>query len=67
MPNTALIASQPFKETFLGNSARPRVSVGIGVNWTSPFGPLRIDLAKAIVTQPGDDKKLVTFNVGTQF
>ena len=67
VPNTALIASQPFKETFLGNSARPRVSVGIGVNWTSPFGPLRIDLAKAIVTQPGDDKKLVTFNVGTQF
>ena len=67
VPNSPLIASQPFKETFLGNSAQPRVSVGIGVNWNSPFGPLRIDLAKALVTQPGDDKKLVTFNVGTQF
>jgi outer membrane protein insertion porin family len=43
------------------------VSVGIGVNWNSPFGPLRIDLAKAIVKQPGDDPKLITFNVGTQF
>jgi outer membrane protein insertion porin family len=57
----------PFKESFLGNSARPRLSVGIGVNWNSPFGPLRIDLAKALLTQPGDDPKLVTFNVGTQF
>ncbi|TCP37197.1 outer membrane protein assembly factor BamA [Sphingomonas sp. BK235] len=67
VPNTAQIASQPFVETFLGNSARPRLSVGIGVNWNSPFGPLRIDLAKALLTQPGDDKKLITFNVGTQF
>ncbi|WP_183984666.1 outer membrane protein assembly factor BamA [Sphingomonas jinjuensis] len=59
--------SAPFKESFLGNSAKPRLSVGIGVNWNSPFGPLRIDLAKALLTQPGDDPKLVTFNVGTQF
>ena len=58
---------QPFKEEFLGNSASPRVSVGIGVNWNSPFGPLRIDVAKALVTQPGDDKKLVTFNVGASY
>jgi outer membrane protein insertion porin family len=56
-----------FKEVFLGNSPKPRVSVGIGVNWISPFGPLRIDLAKALVTQRGDDPKLFTFNVGTQF
>lgn len=50
-----------------GNSASPRLSVGVGINWTSPFGPLRIDLAKALLKQPGDDTKLVTFNVGTQF
>ena len=67
VPNSPQIASQPFDEQFLGNSARPRVSVGIGVNWNSPFGPLRIDLAKALISQPGDDRKLITFNVGTQF
>ncbi|WP_083500161.1 outer membrane protein assembly factor BamA [Sphingomonas endophytica] len=67
VPNSPQIASQPFDERFLGNSARPRVSVGIGVNWNSPFGPLRIDLAKALISQPGDDRKLITFNVGTQF
>jgi outer membrane protein insertion porin family len=67
-PNSALGQSvPPFKEIFYGNSAAPRVSVGIGVNWNSPFGPLRIDLAKALVTQPGDDKKLITFNVGASY
>ena len=57
----------PFVERYLGNSPRPRVSVGIGVNWNSPFGPLRIDLARALLKQKGDDDKLLTFNVGTQF
>ncbi|WP_051531804.1 outer membrane protein assembly factor BamA [Sphingomonas sp. URHD0057] len=56
-----------FKEFFLGNSAKPRLSVGIGVNWVSPFGPLRLDLAKALLKQKGDDTKLFQFNVGTQF
>src|SRR5436189_48819 len=40
-----------FKEFFLGNSPKPRLSVGIGVNWVSPFGPLRLDLAKALLKQ----------------
>ena len=56
-----------FKEFFQGNSPKPRVSVGIGVNWVSPFGPLRLDVAKALVKQEGDDTKLFSFNVGTQF
>nr|WP_294850127.1 outer membrane protein assembly factor BamA [uncultured Sphingomonas sp.] len=61
------IFSPGFKEVFLGNSAKPRLSVGIGVNWVSPFGPLRIDIAKALLKQKGDDTKLFSFNVGTQF
>jgi outer membrane protein insertion porin family len=65
--STQFDATPGFKEVFLGNSPKPRVSVGIGVNWVSPFGPLRLDLAKALITQPGDDPKLFTFNVGTQF
>ncbi|WP_425565446.1 outer membrane protein assembly factor BamA [Sphingomonas limnosediminicola] len=56
-----------FKEVFLGDSAKPRLSIGIGVNWTSPFGPLRIDLAKALLKQDGDETKLFSFNVGTSF
>ena len=56
-----------FKETFVGNSVKPRLSIGIGVNWVSPFGPLRIDIAKALLKQDGDETKLFSFNVGTQF
>jgi outer membrane protein insertion porin family len=56
-----------FRERFVGNSPKPRLAVGIGVNWVSPFGPLRLDLAKAILSQEGDDTKLFSFNVGTQF
>jgi len=64
---TQFIASPGFQERFLGNSSKPRLSIGIGANWVSPFGPLRIDLAKALLKQQGDDTKLFSFNVGTQF
>jgi outer membrane protein insertion porin family len=64
---TGYILNSGFREFFQGNSAKPRLAVGVGVNWNSPFGPLRIDIAKALLTQEGDDTKLFSFNVGTQF
>ncbi len=60
-------STDPFFERFVGNSASPRLTVGIGVNWNSPFGPLRINVARALLKQRGDDDKLITFNVGTSF
>jgi outer membrane protein insertion porin family len=56
-----------FDEQYLGDTLKPRVSVGFGVNWNSPFGPFRIDIAKALLKEPGDDTQLISFNVGTQF
>ena len=56
-----------YREEYLGDSIKPRLSVGVGFNWVSPFGPLRIDIAKALLKQEGDDTKLFSFNVGTQF
>jgi outer membrane protein insertion porin family len=56
-----------FDEKFLGDTAKPRLSIGFGVNWNSPFGPFRIDIAKALLKAEGDDTKLITFNVGTAF
>lgn len=64
---TLVSAIPPFTEEYFGNSAKPRVSVGFGINWNSPFGPFRIDIAKALLKEPGDDTKLFSFNVGTQF
>jgi outer membrane protein insertion porin family len=57
----------PFQETYTGDSPRPRVAIGVGFNWNSPFGPFRIDFAKALLHEDGDDLKTFTFNVGTQF
>jgi outer membrane protein insertion porin family len=56
-----------FREEFYGDTYKPRVSIGVGVNWNSPFGPFRIDVAYPLLKQKGDDTKLFTFNVGTQF
>jgi outer membrane protein insertion porin family len=57
----------PFVEEYYGNSAMPRLSIGAGVNWNSPFGPLRIDFAYPLLKRKGDQTKLFSFNVGTQF
>jgi outer membrane protein insertion porin family len=67
LPGDDYARSAGIKEFFLGNSPKPRLSIGIGANWTSPFGPLRLDIAKALLKQKGDDTKLFSFNVGTQF
>jgi len=64
---SARISALRFEERFFGDTWKPRLSVGFGVNWNSPFGPFRLDIARALLKQPGDDTKLFTFNVGTQF
>lgn len=66
--NTALGSTiPPFVEEYVGDTAKPRIAVGVGVNWNSPFGPFRIDFAHVLLKQEGDDTKAFTFNVGTQF
>ncbi|HZG45999.1 MAG TPA: outer membrane protein assembly factor BamA [Allosphingosinicella sp.] len=57
----------PFREFFFGDTPQPRVSIGIGANWNSPFGPFRIDLAYPLLKAEGDDDRIFTFNVGTAF
>jgi outer membrane protein insertion porin family len=66
IPGTTCVENQIFDE-YLGDTWKPRASVGIGVSWNSPFGPFRVDLAKPLLTREGDDTKTFTFNVGTQF
>jgi outer membrane protein insertion porin family len=65
--STAIFQSGPFEDVFLGNTPKPRVAVGIGVNLNSPFGPFRIDLSRALLKERGDDVKNFSFNVGTAF
>ncbi|MEI6730684.1 MAG: outer membrane protein assembly factor BamA, partial [Pseudomonadota bacterium] len=44
-----------------------RLSAGAGVAWASPFGPIRIDLAKAIKKDQYDKTQIFQFNFGTRF
>ncbi len=64
---TGYSSLSPFEERFFGDTWLPRVSIGAGVNWNSPFGPFRIDFAYALRKEEGDDTKRFSFNVGTQF
>jgi outer membrane protein insertion porin family len=67
-PNSPLGTSiGPFREDFVGDTWRPRMTVGFGVNWNSPFGPFRIDLAIPVLSEDADETQLFSFNVGTQF
>ncbi len=54
------------------NDTRPnardmRASVGIGVSWISPIGPLRFALANPIRKFPGDRIQKFQFQIGTSF
>ncbi len=53
--------------SFVEDSATPRVSVGPGLSWRSPFGPLRLDLGFPIYKQDFDQEQLLSFSFGTQF
>jgi outer membrane protein insertion porin family len=44
-----------------------RASVGIGISWKSPLGPLRGDLAIPVVKEPYDENRIFNFNFGTRF
>jgi outer membrane protein insertion porin family len=52
---------------FVEDTASPRVSVGPGVSWRSPFGPLRLDFGFPVVKQDFDQEQLLSFSFGTQF
>jgi outer membrane protein insertion porin family len=49
------------------SNGSPRIAVGIGVIWQSPFGPFRIDLAEAIKKERFDKTQFLQFNIGTTF
>lgn len=44
-----------------------RASAGIGIGWDSPFGPIRLDFAKAFLKEPYDQTQFFQFNFGTRF
>ena len=51
----------------LDDSSDPRVTVGVGVSWNSPFGPVVVDLGFAVIEEDFDKTELLSFSFGTQF
>jgi outer membrane protein insertion porin family len=45
----------------------PRVGVGVGVSWRSPFGMINIDIAQAVVKKDYDDTQIFRLGFGTRF
>jgi outer membrane protein insertion porin family len=55
------------KGPFVFDSNAVRVSGGVGVLWSSPFGPIRIDFAHAFIKQQEDRTESIRFSFGTRF
>lgn len=49
------------------DSSSPRVTVGTGISWNSPFGPVVVDLGVAVIKEDFDETELLSFSFGTQF
>lgn len=59
--------SEETGQAFVSDVKTPRASIGIGAAWKSPFGPIRVDLAKAILKQEVDQTQFFHFSFGTRF
>jgi outer membrane protein insertion porin family len=64
---TAPPANPNYSCDVVGKDFAFRASVGAGVIWQSPFGPLRLDVAYPILKEKYDEDELVRFSVGTRF
>ncbi|MCZ4282030.1 outer membrane protein assembly factor BamA [Kiloniella laminariae] len=49
------------------DESTPRVSIGAGLTWSSPFGPLATDLGFATLKEDFDETEIFSFSFGTQF
>jgi len=49
------------------DSSALRVTAGVGIQWVSPFGPLRLDYSFPIKFQPFDNRQRFNFSFGTRF
>ncbi|MFA5122212.1 outer membrane protein assembly factor BamA [Zavarzinia sp.] len=54
------------RETRLDNASL-RASAGIGFSWDSPFGPIRVDFAQALLKEDYDETQVFRFSFGTKF
>lgn len=54
-------------QNVVANDEVYRVSIGTGIFWRSPLGPLRIDFGIPIVKADNDETEVFSFSLGTRF
>ena len=57
-------SGQSFRQSESIDIGAMRRSVGLGVRWVSPFGPLAVDFGFALNPGPDDETSLFNFNMG---
>ena len=49
------------------DESSPRLSIGAGINFRSPLGPIRLDFARALIKEDFDRTESFRFSFGTRF
>ena len=49
------------------DDSSPRLSIGAGINFRSPLGPIRLDFARAVIKEDYDRTESFRFSFGTRF
>ncbi|MCZ8124702.1 MAG: outer membrane protein assembly factor BamA [Magnetospirillum sp.] len=60
-------AGRPGATAAVDDDSTLRVSAGAGLLWRSPFGPIRVSVARAIQKQEYDRTELLRFQFGSRF
>ncbi|PHQ69774.1 MAG: outer membrane protein assembly factor BamA [Sneathiella sp.] len=51
----------------IADNASPRASVGVGLNWVSPFGPIQVNIAYPFLKEDYDQDEVFQLDFGTRF
>jgi len=51
----------------IADEADFRASLGVGLSWSSPFGPVKLDFGQAVIKKSYDETEIFRFSFGTQF
>jgi outer membrane protein insertion porin family len=65
--NAPTFWGQTGENMIAADDTRIRSSVGVGLLWDSPLGPLRFDLAYALTREPYDHTQIFRFGGGSKF
>jgi outer membrane protein insertion porin family len=66
-PSESALEAVAEEGSFIFDTADIRLSTGFSIIWQSPLGPLRADIAEALLKADFDETELFRFGASTQF